>query len=203
MQEAGTAIRYLITLAIILAALLVGGIFIAILHVNPLETYYYLLVRPFHSSRNIGETSVKLMFILTMGLGVFFVLQARLSNLGGGGQICLGAIGVTIVGISPLAKSLRLVWLPLGTLTATIFDALWTGTADSFKTQFEASEIITTLLLNYIAIQFLDYCVYYPLRDSEGNIPRSAKVTSTPSRFLEGSRMNAGILAALAGFVIY
>ena len=150
MQEAGTAVKCLITLAAVLAALLIGGIFIAILRVDPLEAYYYLLVRPFRSFRSIGEISVKLVPILIVGLGVSFTFQAKLSNLGGEGQICLGAIGMTIVGISPLAKSLGPMWLPLGILTAAVFGALWAGIAGFFKTQFGASEIITTLLLNYI-----------------------------------------------------
>ena len=202
-HEAGAGAKCLITLAAVAAALLIGGVFISILHVNPLEAYYYLLIRPFRSFRSIGEISVKLVPILIVGLGVSFTFQAKLSNLGGEGQICLGAIGMTIVGISPFAKAIGPVWILFGLLAAAVFGALWAGIAGFFKTQFKASEIITTLLLNYIAVQFLSYCVYYPLRDSKGNIPQSAKVASTLPKLFEGSRMNAGILIALAGLLIY
>ena len=202
-HEAGAGAKCLITPAAVAAALLIGGVFISILHVNPLEAYYYLLIRPFRSFRSIGEISVKLVPILIVGLGVSFTFQAKLSNLGGEGQICLGAIGMTIVGISPFAKAIGPVWILFGLLAAAVFGALWAGIAGFFKTQFKASEIITTLLLNYIAVQFLSYCVYYPLRDSKGNIPQSAKVASTLPKLFEGSRMNAGILIALAGLLIY
>ena len=107
-HEAGAGAKCLITLAAVAAALLIGGVFISILHVNPLEAYYYLLIRPFRSFRSIGEISVKLVPILIVGLGVSFTFQAKLSNLGGEGQICLGAIGMTIVGISPFAKAIGL-----------------------------------------------------------------------------------------------
>lgn len=133
---------------------------------------------PFRSFRSIGEISVKLVPILIVGLGVSFTFQAKLSNLGGEGQICLGAIGMTVVGISPFARAMGPAWIFPGLLVAALSGALWAGIAGFFKTQFKASEIITTLLLNYIAVQFLSYCVYYPLRDSKGNIPQSAKVAS-------------------------
>ncbi|MBT9779256.1 ABC transporter permease [Clostridium sp. MCC353] len=202
-REKDIVSKCLIILAAILAALAIGAIFISILNVNPFEAYYYLLIRPFRNFRSIGEISIKLVPILIVGIGVSFTFQAKLSNLGGEGQICLGAIGMTLVGTSPLAASLGPWWIPVGMIVAALFGAFWAGIAGFFKTQFKASEIITTLLLNYIAVQFLSYCVYYPLRDPKGNIPQSAKVASTLPKLVEGSRMNAGILVALACVVVY
>lgn len=187
----------------VLAALVIGAGFLAVLKVNPLTAYYYLLIRPFGSFNSIGEMSIKLVPILLVGVGVSFTFSAKLSNLGGEGQICLGAIGMTIVGTSALGTSLGGWSIPLGMLVAALFGAVWAGIAGLVKTCFHASEIITTLLLNYIAVQFLSYCVYYPLRDPGGNIPQSAKVAAVLPKLFSGSRMNAGILIALAAVVIY
>jgi len=195
--------KCIILIISIIAALLIGAVFLMVLGVNPVESYYYLLIRPFQSLRSIGELSIKLTPILLIGIGVSFTFQAKLTNLGGEGQICLGAIGMTLVGISPLAEALGPWWILPGMLTAALFGALWAGIAGFFKTRFKASEIITTLLLNYIAVQFLSYCVYYPLRDHKGNIPQSAKVASTLPKLIEGSRMNAGVILAVIGVIIY
>jgi simple sugar transport system permease protein len=78
-------------------------------------------------------------------VGVSFTFSAKLSNLGGEGQMCLGAIGMTIVGTSALGTSLGGWSIPLGMLAAALFGAVWAGIAGFVKTCFHASEIITTL----------------------------------------------------------
>lgn len=193
-------IRFLIP---ILCAMGIGAIFLIILDVNPIHAYYYLLVRPFSSFSSIGEMTIKMTSILLVATGVSFAFQAKLSNLGGQGQLCLGAIGMTIVGTSSLGSAIGFWSIPLGMLVGALFGALWAGIAGLFKTVFKASEIITTLLLNYIALQLLSWCVYYPLRAPGGNIPQSAKVAAVLPRLFAGSRMNAGILIALAALAVY
>ncbi|MBP6887517.1 MAG: ABC transporter permease [Oscillospiraceae bacterium] len=195
--------RAAIFLLSVLAALAIGALFLAVLKVNPLTAYFYLLIRPFRSFSSVGEMSIKLVPILLVGVGVSFTFSAKLSNLGGQGQMCLGAIGMTIVGASAWGAALGGWSIPLGMLAAAIFGAVWAGIAGLVKTCFRASEIITTLLLNYIAVQLLSYCVYYPLRDPAGNIPQSAKVAFVLPKLFPGSRMNAGILIAFAAVLIY
>lgn len=202
-REQSIGWKALIFLIAILAALVLGAVFLMVLKVNPLSAYYYLLIRPFKTFSSIGEMSIKFVPILLVGVGVSFTFCARLSNLGGEGQICLGAIGMTLVGTSTLAQSLGVWSIPLGMLVAAVFGALWAGVAGFVKTCFRASEIITTLLLNYIAVQLMSWCVYYPLRDPGGNIPQSSKVAATLPKLFEGSRMNTGILVAIASVAIY
>lgn len=184
-------------------ALIIGTIFILALDVDPKEAYYYLIVRPFTSKSSIGEISVKLAPILLMAVGLSFTFRTKLSNLGGEGQICLGAIGMTLVCSTSLGKALGWVSIPVGMVVAVVFGAAWAAIAGFFKTKFKASEIITTLMLNYIAVQLLSYLVYNPLRDPGGNIPQSAKVAEALPKLMTGSRMNIGILIALAGLIIY
>lgn len=203
LQAQGVWRKTAIILIALTAALIIGACFLAALHVNPLSAYYYLLIRPFKTFSSIGELSIKLVPILIVAVGVSFSFNAKLSNLGGEGQMCLGAIGMTIVGTSALAQSLGGWSIPLGMLVAAAFGAVWAGIAGFVKTCFRASEIITTLLLNYIAVQLLSYCVYYPLRDPGGNIPQSAKLAATLPKLFAGSRMNAGILVAIVCAVVY
>lgn len=203
LHEEGFAKKLLIILLSVFAALLIGAVFLLILGVDPFTAYFYLLIRPFRSFSSIGELSIRLTPILLTAVGVSFAFSAKLSNLGGEGQICLGAIGMTLVGTSALGESLGALSLPLGMAAAALFAALWAGIAGFVKSFFKASEIITTLLLNYIALQLLSWCVYYPLRDPEGNIPQSAKIAAELPRLFEGSRMNLGIIIAIAAMIIY
>ncbi len=203
MQSGALLRRIGIVLLAVLAALVLGAVFLVILNVNPFTAYYYLLVRPFSSLNSIGEMTIKLVPILIVGIGVSFTFQAKLSNLGGEGQICLGAIGMTLVGTSSFAEAAGAWYIPVGMLVAAVFGALWAGIAGFFKTRFKASEIITTLLLNYIAVQLLSWCVYYPLRDTAGNIPQSAPVAAALPRLIRGNRMNLGLLIALACVLVY
>ncbi len=203
-MHSGALLRRIgIVLLSVLAALALGAVFLIILDVNPFTAYYYLLVRPFGSLNSIGEMTIKMVPILIVGIGVSFTFQTKLSNLGGEGQICLGAIGMTLVGTSSFAEAAGGWYIPVGMLVAALFGALWAGIAGFFKTRFKASEIITTLLLNYIAVQLLSWCVYYPLRDTAGNIPQSAAVAATLPRLISGSRMNVGLIIALACVVVY
>lgn len=142
-----------IILLSIVAALAIGAIFLAVLRVNPLSAYYYLLIRPFRTFSSIGEMSIKLVPILLVGIGVSFTFRAKLSNLGGEGQMCLGAIGMTLIGTSALGQSLGVWSIPVGMAVGALFGALWAGIAGFVKSCFRASEIISTLLLNYIAVQ--------------------------------------------------
>lgn len=199
---------WLRTLVMVLAsvgiALLVGLYFILTMGVNPAEAYYYLLIKPFTSLSSLGEISVKLTPILLVGIGVSFTFSAKLTNLGGEGQIQLGALGMTLVGISPLGQALGMWSLPLGLLLGMLFGAVWASIAGAVKVFFGSSEIITTLMLNYIGVQFISYLIYNPLKaPGGGGIPQSVKVAATLPRLMDGSRMNVGLIIALLGVVAY
>ena len=147
-HEAGAGAKCLITLAAVAAALLIGGVFISILHVNPLEAYYYLLIRPFRSFRSIGEISVKLVPILIVGLGVSFTFQAKLSNLGGEGQICPSQWN-DHCGYPPSLGACETAHPFRASCHSCFRRIVWAGSQAFSNTVRRAeAEIITTLLLN-------------------------------------------------------
>lgn len=71
-----------IILLSIVAALAIGAIFLAVLRVNPLSAYYYLLIRPFRTFSSIGEMSIKLVPILLVGIGVSFTFPRQTEQSG-------------------------------------------------------------------------------------------------------------------------
>ena len=190
-----------ILLLSVVAAMLVGSLLILAVGADPLQAYYYMLVRPLTSITSIGEVAMYFTPLLLVGLGVSFTFHAKLSNLGGEGQMLFGALGMTLVGVPPVGELLGVWSLPVGILLGILMGALWAAAAGFFRVRFNASEIVVTLMLNYIAEQFISYVVFYPLRS--GAEPQSAKIACALPKLWQGSRINCGVLIALALVVVY
>ncbi len=200
-HQMGWLRKILILLLSVLGAMLVGSVLILAGGANPLEAYYYMLIRPMLSITSIGEVAMYFTPLLLVGLGVSYTFHAKLSNLGGEGQILLGALGMTLIGVSPIGDVLGTWSLPVGILLGTIFGAAWAAIAGFFRVKFHASEIVVTLMLNYIAEQFISYLVFYPLRS--GAEPQSAKIAAALPKLYQGSRINLGVVIALVLTVLY
>lgn len=193
--------RALVLLASVAAAMAVGSLLILAVGKSPLEAYYYMLIRPLASLTSLGEVSIYFIPLLLVGVGVSFTFHAKLSNLGGEGQMLFGALGMTLVGIPPLGDALGAWTLPLGCLTAMVFGALWAAIAGFLKVRFGASEIVVTLMLNYIAQQIISYLVFYPLRT--GAEPQSARVVAAMPKLFGASRISWGVVVALLLAAVY
>ncbi|MBQ1505709.1 MAG: ABC transporter permease [Erysipelotrichales bacterium] len=191
-----------IMLASVAAAILVGSIFVLMSGADPLEAYYYMIFKPFSSVTSLGEVFIYFTPLLLVGLGVCFTFHCKLSNLGGEGQILFGALGMTLIGISPAAKALGPFSLVLGALAGILFGTLYAALAAWFRALFNASEIVITLMLNYIAEQFISYIIFYHLKT--GAEPQSARIAFSIPKIFPNSRINYGVIAALIlAFVYY
>jgi simple sugar transport system permease protein len=150
----------------IFIALLLGAVLIAISGENPFNAYRLMINGAFGSAHKISETLVKAVPLMIMALGTSIAFKNQLWNIGGDGQFTLGAIFALAAGIYlPLPAAIV---LPLSIVAAFIGGGLWAGIAGWLKTQFNANEVITTLMLNYVATYLLAYLVYGPMMDPEG-----------------------------------
>lgn len=193
--------KVLILLLSVVVAMAVGSFIILAVGANPLEAYYYMLIRPLTSITSLGEVSMYFTPLLLVGIGVSFTFHAKLSNLGGEGQILFGALGMTLVGIPPIGNALGVFSIPVGCLLAIVFGAAWASIAGFLKVRFGTSEIVVTLMLNYIAAQFISYLVFYPLRS--GAEPQSTRIAYTLPKLFSSSRINLGVIIALLLTVVY
>lgn len=193
-----------IVLAVV-AALAVGSVFVAIMGVNPLSAYYQLLIQPFTSIYSIGEVLAKATPLIIVGVGVAFAANCGLNNLGGEGQLYMGALGMVLVATSRLGAALGPWCVPLGMLLGAIFGAVWGGIAGWFKAYIRSNEIITTLMLNYIAVQFIAFLVHGPIREVGALMPATAMIPENMRllRLFPGTRAHIGILIALACVLLY
>ena len=148
-----------------------------------------------------GELSLKATPLLIIALGLAVCFRSNVWNIGAEGQYVLGAIAGG--GVALLANEDTSRWIVLGILLAGVAGGmLWAALVAWLKDRFNANEILTSLMLVYVAIQLLFYMVYGPWKDPNGfNFPQS-KTFEDPTmipRLFEDSRVNIGVLLALTG----
>jgi simple sugar transport system permease protein len=184
-------------LAGVLAGLAVGALLILIAGADPVAAYAVMLKGAFGGPRQIEETLLKTAPLLLMGLGLTAAFRARVWNIGGEGQYYIGALfGGTIALTFPgWPRPLLIAAMLLG---GAIGGILWAALAGLLKVRRGMSEIISTLMLNYIAILLVQYVARGPLQQPGGYLPESAQfVQAARMPILLGNRIHLGVFLAL------
>lgn len=156
-------------LAIILA-LLVGAIILLVSGANPLEAYWQLLKGAFGTWEYFQRVLEKTTPLIFAGLAVALGFKAGLFNIGAQGQLLLGALMAGFVGFS--IKGLpAYIHIPLALLAGMVAGALFAAIPGLLRAYSGAHEVISTIMLNYIAINLSDFFSDGPWKDtSPGNI---------------------------------
>lgn len=169
-----------------LAALGVGAIMLLFLKVNPVTAYKALWDGAFGSSNAFAETLVKATPLLLVALGICISFRGDVINIGGEGQMIIGAVLATWVGLTftglPgwLAVTLALVAGFLG-------GAIWGGIPGVLKAYFSVNEILSTVMMNAIAVQLMNFLLRGPMIDpSQAEL--ASKIPQT-ARLLEAFRL--------------
>jgi len=206
LEPRGQQSRAMLWLSPLLAALLTlvcGSLLFVLLGLSPTKTLHTLLIAPISDWYGVSELLVKALPILLCALGLAVAYQARIWNIGAEGQLLLGALAGSAVAVHIIDWESRwaLVWvLAAGTFAG----AAWGGLTAWLRTQFNANEILTSIMLNYIALNLLLYFVHGPLKDPEGyNFPQSAMFGDAARLPLlsEDGRLHGGIYFALLALV--
>lgn len=163
-------------LSVLLAAL-IGAVILWLSGSNPLEAYWALLQGALGSPTAVGRTLEKATPLVFAGLAVAFAFKAGLFNIGGQGQLLIGGIVAAYLGFA-LNGLPFIIHMPLALLGGSLAGALWAAIAGALKTYTGAHEVITTIMLNYIAINLTDYLANGPWKDT-GIIARTPKVLDT------------------------
>jgi len=154
----------------VLLALLIGAILLIISNANPIHAYSALFEGSFGSMRAIGRTLEKATPLIFSGLAVAFAFKAGLFNIGAQGQLLFGAITAAAIGFG-IDGLPAIIHIPLALLAGALAGALYGAIPGVLKVYTGAHEVITTIMLNYIAINITDYLADGPWKDaSEGNI---------------------------------
>jgi|TARA_B100001971_G_scaffold194330_1_gene200264 simple sugar transport system permease protein len=192
----------------LLLALLISGLLLLVSGRDPIAAYKGLLSGAFGTGNRFTETLVKMTPFLILAISVSVSFRCGVWNIGAEGQLILGAIASTWAALTFGALPLGFL-APLTIIAAIIGGAIWSGIAGALKAYFNANEVITTSMLNFIAVYFLAYLVNGPLMDPEGfNFPQSPLIRESLElpRLLQGGRLNIAFIVALllvAGALFY
>lgn len=194
----------------LLGAFFAGGLLIVMVGVNPLEAYSALIRGAFGNKFAFSETIVKTTPMLFTGLAVAFAYKAKLVNLGVEGQLYIGAAAATSLGLlsfGSLPGPLVIAFITVGVFLAGGAFALIPG---FLKAKLNVSEVMTGLMLNFVAMLFVSYLVEGPLRLHRSVIPRTPNIEEVAqlSRILGGSyRFHSyfflGLVLAVLLYIIF
>jgi simple sugar transport system permease protein len=193
------SIRFLLpSLLALLVAFAVGAIVVSLAGRDPWLAFTALWNGSFGSLDSLSEVGVKSCPLLLIGIAVAIAFRAGIWNIGGEGQLLAGAITVAWLG-SSATELPRWGALPLTLFAAACAGALWGAVAAFLKVRRNVNEVISTIMLNFVAIGLVSYLVHGPLMETAGAYPQTNAVGEALRlpRFDPSLRLHAGILIAL------
>ncbi|MFH2130494.1 MAG: ABC transporter permease [bacterium] len=188
----------------ILIAVVIGGVFLALVDANPFSAYGSIVSEVLMTSYGWEDLLTKMSPLLLTGVAVALAANMRIWNIGAEGQLYFGAVITTWIALNYGSTTSSAVIIPVMMAAAMVAGALWAMIPAILKAQYNVNEIITTLLMNYIAISLVDYFVFGPWRDPKGlNFPITEEFAASANLPTFGeSPVHIGILFGLALIVI-
>lgn len=177
----------------------IGTILFVALGKDPVRGLQVFFVEPVRSLYALSELAMKATPLLLIALGLAVCFRSNVWNIGAEGQFILGAIFASWVAMQATPETGR--WIVVPVLLAGVLGGMvWAGIVALLRDRFNASEILVSLMLVYVADMVLGYLVYGPWKDPAGyNFPQTItflKSTQVP-RLMQGFRVNIGLLLAL------
>jgi simple sugar transport system permease protein len=179
------------------------------LGVNPTEAYGALLEGAFGSTNAVAETLVKATPLLLVGLGICIAFRGNVINIGGEGQMIIGAILAILIGLT-LTELPGWIILPLALFVGFLGGAIWGGIPGFLKAYFNVNEILSTIMMNAIAVQLMNFLLRGPMIDpvqleAASRIPQTARlIEAFRLPRLAPTRLHLGFaIAVVLAFVVY
>lgn len=170
--------EYVIRALAILFSLVCAGLVIAILGFNPLAVFQQIVLGALGTELRIQQTIVKAIPLIITSLGILVAFKMKFWNIGGEGQIIMGAFGATLVALNipeTLPAPLALTAMAAASI---VCGGIWAFIPAMFKAKFGTNETIFTLMMNYIGIKWVTFLQYGPWKDPESQgFPKIANFT--------------------------
>ncbi len=188
----------------LLITVLLGVLLFVALGKDPLRGLQMFFVEPIRSGYAWSEIAIKATPLALIALGLSICYRSNVWNIGAEGQFVLGAIFAG--GVAMLAGPQSSRWIVVAILAAGALGGMvWAGIVALLRDRFNASEILVSLMLVYVAELVLGWLVYGPWKDPNGyNFPQTVSfdaVTRIP-KLIEGSRANIGVLISLVAVAL-
>ncbi len=187
----------------VLAAFVIGAVMLLMMGSNPVLAYQAMFTGAFGNQNALAETIVKAVPLLLIGLGICISFRAKVINIGGEGQMIVGALMATAFGLAVEWPG----WLvlPMAMLVGFLGGAIWGAIPGALKAYFNVNEILSTVMMNAIAVQLMNFLLGGPMMDPKqaealGKLSETARLDSAYqlARLMPPTRLHAGLLIALA-----
>ncbi len=192
-----------------LAALGIFAIILATLGANPVEAYGALIEGAVGNSNAIADTLVKATPLLLIGLGTCIAFRGGVVNIGGEGQLVVGALASTLLGLL-FPEAPGYVIIPVAMLVGFLAGAIWGAIPGALKAYFNVNEILSTIMMNQIAVQGMNFLLRGPMidpvqLDAASKIPQTARlVKEFDLPRLIPTRLHLGaLLAVIVAILVY
>jgi simple sugar transport system permease protein len=165
----------------VLAAFIIGAVILLLQGVNPLEAYEAMVVGAFGSKNGLADTLVKTVPLMLVGLGIAIAFRGGVINIGAEGQLIVGALLTTFLGVQLGEQFPGAVGIVIGLGGGALAGGLWGAVPGYLKARLGVNEILSTIMMNQIAIQIgfflLRGAMIDPAEVAAGtNIPHSARL---------------------------
>ena len=193
----------LVPIVSIILALVFGGILLKLAGADPWETYKAMATGAFGAKYSISETLVKAIPLMLTGLAVAIAFRMLFWNIGAEGQLAVGGIAAAGVALFWADKLPAPVVLPAMLVAGFAAGAVWGLIPAALKAYLDVNEIITTLMMNYIAILMVNYLYTGPWKDPQGyGFPGSAQFPDAARLPRLTGRVHLGIIFAVVAALL-
>lgn len=149
----------------VLMSIVCAGLVIMILGFNPITVFSQIVLGALGTEMRIQQTIVKAVPLIITSMGILVAFKMKFWNIGGEGQIMMGAFGASLIALNAPATIPAPLLLLAMVISAMFFGGLWAFIPAFFKGKFGTNETIFTLMMNYIAIKWVTYLQYGPWKD--------------------------------------
>ena len=149
----------------IILSIVCAGLVIMILGFNPIKVFSQIVIGALGTEMRIQQTIIKAIPLLITSLGILVAFKMKFWNIGGEGQIMMGAFGAALVALNAPATLPAPIMLIAMALVAMICGGIWAFIPAFFKAKFGTNETIFTLMMNYIAIKWVTFLQFGPWKD--------------------------------------
>jgi ABC-type uncharacterized transport system permease subunit len=197
----------IVPLGAALLAFVFGAIMILALGANPIDGLSAMIDGAFGTSDRVAATAVRATPLLLVGAGITIAFRASVINIGGEGQIIAGALLSTAIALA-IPDTPRILLIPLVILGGLIGGGIWGAIPGVLKAYASVNEILSTIMLNLVAIQLMNYLLRGPMIDpievNGSRIPQTERLSDNAAlpTLVEGSRLHLGVPMALVAAVL-
>lgn len=191
-------------------ALLLGALMMLALGANPITGYRALLKGAFGGSYALSSTAIQAVPLLLVGVGICIAFRANVFNIGGEGQIAMGGLlsAATALALPDLPG---FILMPLVLLAGALGGAIWGAIPGFFKAQYNVNKILSTIMLNLVAVQVMNYLLAGPMVNQSpssvgGLIPETRVLPDSAQLpiLVTGTQLHLGVpIAVLVAIGVY